>query len=570
MKDATFSSARLLALYDRISDAEDAIPRLRSLVLDLAVRGKLVEQDAHDKPEDFTPSDRSGKTLGSRASSKKVLPSVEPYSLPKMWKWVEIGDQLDLLNGMAFKPSDWAPDGLRIVRIQNLNRQDAPFNYCDPNFARERSLIDDGSFLISWSGTPGTSFGAFIWDRGPAVLNQHIFRCDFKTEAFTPNYLRLAINGRLDEMIEKAHGGVGLQHITKGKLEAMLIGLPPLAEQHRIVAKVEELMALCDQLEQARAGREAVRDRLTTASLARLTAPETDADTFQSHARFALQSLPTLTTRPDQIKTLRQTILNLAVRGKLVAQNAADEPAWELLKRIAVGSNRTVKRGARRSNEEDKSVFPFDCPKGWVWTVVQQALDPEREISYGVIKLGAEPKSGGVPTLRCSDVRPGFIDLSGVRKVNETIEAEYARTRLYGGEVLINIRGTLGGVALVSEKLKGFNVAREVAVVPIAKEIVPQFVVYLMLSPYFWDHIQSNLRGIAYKGLNLGILRSLPIPLPPFAEQHRIVAKVDALMALCDQLEASLTTTATTRSRLLEALLHEALEPAGQAMEAAQ
>ncbi len=568
MKDATFSSGRLLALYERISDAEDAIHRLRSLVVDLAVRGKLVEQDIRDKPEVFTPSKIGRKTLGSRASKKKLPPSVKPYRLPEMWKWVEIGDQLDLLNGMAFKPSDWAPDGLRIVRIQNLNRQDAPFNYCDLNFARERSLIDNGSFLISWSGTPGTSFGAFIWDRGPAVLNQHIFRCDFKTEAFDPNYLRLAINGRLDEMIEKAHGGVGLQHITKGKLEAMLIGLPPLAEQHRIVAKVDELMALCDKLEQVRAGREAVRDRLTTASLARLTAPDTDAETFQSHARFTLQSLPTLTTRPDQIKTLRQTILNLAVRGKLVAQDEVDEPALELLTRIATGSKRIAKGGAGRSEEDDNSVFPFDRPKGWIWTVVQQILNPEREISYGVIKLGAEPKSGGVPTLRCSDVRPGFIDLSGVRKVNETIEAEYVRTRLYGGEVLVNIRGTLGGVALVPERLKGFNVAREVAVVPIAKEIVPKFVVYLMLSPYFWDHIQSNLRGIAYKGLNLGILRSLPIPLPPLAEQHRIVAKVDALMTLCDQLEASLTTTATTRSKLLNALLHEALEPAVEAADA--
>ncbi|EPX79321.1 restriction endonuclease subunit S [Litoreibacter arenae] len=568
MKDATFSAARLLKLYDRISDTEGAISKLRHFLLDLAVRGKLVEQDISEAPQ-----------------SVGVAPLIDeaPYRLPSNWRWMAIGDQLELLNGMAFKPTDWISEGLRIVRIQNLNKPDAPFNHCAPELARDRSLIDDGSFLISWSGTPGTSFGAFIWDRGPAVLNQHIFRCDFKTDAYRPDFLKLAINGRLDEMIEKAHGGVGLRHITKGKLQAMLIAVPPLAEQHRIVAKVDELMALCDQLEQARAGREAVRDRLTTATLARLTAPETDEKTlpaevgtalssgnatnssaFQSHARFALQSLPTLTTRPDQIKTLRQTILNLAVRGKLVAQDAADEPASALLKRIEAGSDRTAKRGARRSNEEDNSDFPFDCPKGWVWTVVQQILDPEREISYGVIKLGAEPKSGGVPTLRCSDVRPGFIDLSGVRKVNETIESEYARTRLNGGEILINIRGTLGGVALVSEKLKGFNVAREVAVVPIAKEIVPQFVVYLMLSPYFWDHIQSNLRGIAYKGLNLGILRSLPIPLPPLAEQHRIVDKVDALMALCDQLEASLTTTAKTRSKLLNALLHEALEPAAE------
>lgn len=136
---------------------------------------------------------------------------------------------------------------------------------------------------------------------------------------------------------------------------------------------------------------------------------------------------------------------------------------------------------------------------------------------------------------------------------------------------MINIRGTLGGVALVPDDLKGHNVAREVAVIPIAADLSGPFLVYLMLSPYFWDHIQSNLRGIAYKGLNLGILRELPIPLPPLAEQHRIVAKVDALMALCDRLEAALTTADTTRARLLEALLADALNPASmQEMEAAE
>jgi type I restriction enzyme S subunit len=216
----------------------------------------------------------------------------------------------------------------------------------------------------------------------------------------------------------------------------------------------------------------------------------------------------------------------------------------------------------RRYSDANQSEIPFECPKGWARTTVQQILDRNREISYGVIKLGDEPKSGGIPTLRCSDVRPGFIDLSGVRKVHERIEADYARTRLHGGEIVINIRGTLGGVALVPHDLKGFNVAREVAVVPIARGVSGPFIVYLMLSPYFWDHIQSNLRGIAYKGLNLGILRDLPILFPPLAEQHRIVAKVDELMALCNRLEASLAIADVTRRRLLEALLAEALSPA--------
>ena len=129
--------------------------------------------------------------------------------------------------------------------------------------------------------------------------------------------------------------------------------LPPLAEQHRIVAKVDELMALCDRLEAARAEREATRDRLTAASLARLNAP--DPETFQADARFALDALPALTTRPDQIKQLRQTILNLAVRGKLVPQDPNDEPASELLKRIA---GRRPNSSRRRRSDAKTHLIP--------------------------------------------------------------------------------------------------------------------------------------------------------------------------------------------------------------------
>jgi type I restriction enzyme S subunit len=258
---------------------------------------------------------------------------------------------------------------------------------------------------------------------------------------------------------------------------------------------------------------------------------------------------------------LRQTILNLAVRGKLVEQDAADEPANQLLERIQDSEGRKSKQHDRERSGDKEVDEPFACPRGWIWTTVRQTLQRNREISYGVIKLGDEPKSGGVPTLRCSDVRPGFIDLSGVRKVQENIEAEYVRTRLSGGEVVINIRGTLGGVAWVPNELAGFNVAREVAVVPIVRKLCGRFVVYFMLSSYFWNEVQKNLRGIAYKGLNLGILREILISLPPIAEQHRIVAKVDKLMALCDRLEASLVTMDAVRGRLLEALLTEALEP---------
>ena len=146
---------------------------------------------------------------------------------------VPFGSTCTLQNGRAFKPSEWSEIGTPIVRIQNLNDESKSFNYC--NFeVEERFHIKTGDLLFSWSGTPGTSFGAFFWNRGKGFLNQHIFRVDMDESKVDKNYLRYAINSKLKFIIDQAHGGVGLKHITKGKLEAIKIPLPPLAEQKRI------------------------------------------------------------------------------------------------------------------------------------------------------------------------------------------------------------------------------------------------------------------------------------------------------------------------------------------------
>lgn len=563
---------RLLALHEQVAEAPDAVPRLRRFVLDLAVRGKLVAQD----PGDVSPAEllaEARKQLKEQAETAKRMrwKQTDPVAgdeidrdVPSGWVAARVNDTGLYINGLAFKPADWKQSGIPIIRIQNLTDPRKDFNYAQGDFPDE-VMVRDGDLLVSWSAT----LEAFKWDRDEGVLNQHIFRVIPHEGLTDRGFLLLLLRHAIREMADSEHAhGLVMTHINRGPFLHHVVLIPPLAEQRRIVAKVEELMALLDRLEAARTARETTRDRLTAASLARLTAPDADLADFPANTRFALATLPALTTRPDQIKRLRQTILNLAVRGKLVEQDETDEPASKLLDKLGSEAGKK-KKTARTPPAEQAAIMPFECPPGWAWSQVRQILAPDRDISYGVIKLGPEPKSGGVPTLRCSDVRPGFIDRSGVRKVQESIEADYARTRLEGGEVVINIRGTLGGVAMVPDDLKGHNVAREVAVIPIAADLSGPFLVHLMLSPYFWDHIQNNLRGIAYKGLNLGILRNLPIPLPPLAEQHRIAAKVDALMALCDRLEAALATADTTRARLLEALLHEALMPGAGDMEAA-
>jgi len=535
------NAERLLAHYHRIADVEDAIPHLRRFILDLAVRGKLVPQEARDEP--------------AKGFRRPNDPSA-PFDLPQNWRWARIGDQLDLLNGMAFKPTDWIGSGLRIVRIQNLNNPAAPFNFCDPEKARERSLIDDGSFLISWSGTPGTSFGAFIWDRGPAVLNQHIFRCDFKTEAFIAPFLRLAINGRLDEMIARAHGGVGLQHITKGKLEALLIPLPPLAEQHRIVAKVDELMALCDRLEDAHTRREVLRDRLTTASLTRLTAPDTDKQAFQSYARFAVETLPTLTARPDQIKTLRQTILNLAVRGKLVEQYPTDEPAAALLERIATAKGRT----RRATVTVDHEAEPYPVPETWRWASLDELIKagPQNGISPKPTTREGAPKA-----ITLTATTSGVFNPTHFKHVDAKIP-DGSDFWLTDGDLLFqrgNTRDYVGMAAIYEGPSKTFLFPDLIIRTRVSEYVSLRFVHLAAVSPPARAFLSENATGAqaTMPKINQSTLVSLPIPLPPLAEQHRIVAKVDELMALCDRLEASLATGDTIRRRLLESLLHEAL-----------
>ena len=305
-------SAQLLQHFGTLADTPEAPAELHELVLQLAIRGRLLPQNRRDSSAQ-TAVDAARKLAD--ADLPAVTSEDAPFDLPKGWAWLRIGEAMRLINGRAFKPTDWSTTGLPIVRIQNLNNADAAFNYCDFD-VDEKVLIHNDDFLISWSGTPGTSFGAFIWNRGPAVLNQHIFRAELIGDAYDKRFLRIAINGRLDEMISKAHGAVGLQHITKGKLELLVLPVPPLAEQQRIVAKVEELLTLCDALEARQTAAREHRARLVHSALDHLTAAQDETE-FRKHAQFILHRSPFIL---EDVPSLRQAILSLAVQGHLAPQ----------------------------------------------------------------------------------------------------------------------------------------------------------------------------------------------------------------------------------------------------------
>lgn len=173
----------------------------------------------------------------------------------KRWPTKPLGEVCELINGRPFKPHEWEEAGLPIIRIQNLNDPTKPFNYTARTLP-EKFKVKRGDTLLSWSGTPGTSFGCFRWDGPEGWLNQHIFNVHLDDEVLPPFFI-YQVNSKLDELIAKAHGGVGLQHITKGALSSVNISIPPLPEQERIVKMLDE----ADELRKLRAQ----ADRRTTA-----------------------------------------------------------------------------------------------------------------------------------------------------------------------------------------------------------------------------------------------------------------------------------------------------------------
>ncbi|MFM9104409.1 MAG: restriction endonuclease subunit S, partial [Cyanobium sp.] len=311
------------------------IKQLRQTILNLAVRGKLVEQDPEDEPaEDQLERITLAKlsTARKERGSKKKKPDTSidsfQHSLPAGWITAKLADLVAILNGRAYKQSELLDSGTPVLRVGNLFTSNKWY-YSDLELEDDK-YCDDGDLIFAWSA----SFGPFIWNGGRVIYHYHIWKLPLHSPVDLSQYfLHLYLQHKTAEIKAAGHG-ISMLHMTKEKMEVLEIPLPPLAEQHRIVEKVDELMALCDQLETIRQQREQTRERLVAASLQRLNQPSEDPASFRQHAQFALQTLPSLTTTPAQIKQLRQTILNLAVRGKLVEQERSIDERHKFLEGI--------------------------------------------------------------------------------------------------------------------------------------------------------------------------------------------------------------------------------------------
>jgi type I restriction enzyme, S subunit len=315
------NAEQLLQHFGRISEAPDAIPRLRRFILDLAVRGKLVEQDPSDEPAaellKRIAVEKAQLVKAGEIKKEKPLAPIEDayFDLPRSWTWTRLGKVTTYIQ-RGKSPKYAVNDGLPVV-----SQKCVQWSGLDLTVAKQitlESLVDyerirflrDGDLL--WNSTGTGTIGRIIKVVDPLeklVCDSHVtvVRC----LEVVPEYIRAWLRSdHVYALIEdRAAGSTNQVELTAQMAINQIVPLPPLAEQHRIVAKVDELMSLCDQLEAAKAEREQCRDCLVAASLEGLNQPSEDEETFREHARFTFNNLPRITTRAASIKHLRQTIL---------------------------------------------------------------------------------------------------------------------------------------------------------------------------------------------------------------------------------------------------------------------
>ena len=547
------------------------IKKLRELILELAVRGKLVAQDPNDEPASVLleriVAEKAELVKQGKIKKTKTLPKIseeeKPFELPEGWEFGRLGNIGESNIGLTYSPKDISDSGIPVLRSSNIQNNKIDLgDLVRVNLEiKDSAQIFDGDLLICARNGSKALVGktARFYDIGEKTAFG-AFMAVFRSQV--NSYIEVFLNSPVFRRFLDGVSTTTINQITQSNLIATIAPIPPLAEQHRIVAKVDELMALCDQLEQQTESsldaHQTLVQTLLDTLLQSANAEELEQNWQRLSAHFDL-----LFTTEQSIDQLKQTILQLAVMGKLVPQDPNDEPASELLKRIAAEKEELVKQKKIKKQKPLPPISdnekPFQLPKGWEWCRAD-------DICYGITSGSTPPKTEfsdgeGIPYLKVYNIRNQKIDFEYQPQfVNESYHmTKLARSILKPGDVVMNIVGPpLGKIAIIPSTYDEWNCNQAIVFFRTIDSRLRFYIYQYLVAGVFLNSIE--LIGTAGQdNISVTKSRSIVIPMPPLPEQNHIVAKVDQLMALCDQLKAKLADSKTTQLNLADALVAQAM-----------
>ena len=557
---------------ERLFDAPNSVDNLRELILTLAIRGKLVPQNPNDEPASKLiikiNSEKEHLITEKKIRSPKLLPPVEsnfiPFQIPENWQWVRLGNVGQIVGGGTPKtnhPEYFAKIGIPWFTPADLYKLNKKFITRGKRDISEIGLKKSSAQLmpvgtVIFSSRAPIGYVAIALNE--LATNQGFKSCiPFVMDMNEYIYYFLKFAGK---EIDRNASGTTFKEVSGKKVSHILLPLPPLNEQKRIVTKVDQLMALCDQLEARQQEKHEQRIRLNNAALDKfLTAPTPEE--LSLHWQRICDNFDLLYDAPETVGQLRQAILQLAVQGKLVAQNPEDEPALVLLEEINNEKERLVKD---KKISKIKPLPPikeneisYELPEKWMWTRLGEALI---KITDGMHHSPLNGPKGDFKYITAKNIKSKGINLSNITYVSAKVHEEiYNRCDPEPGNILYIKDGATTGIVTINDLNEQFSMLSSVALLKNPSKIYNRYLLYVLRSPYFYSLMRNDMSGVAITRVTLTKLNRALIPLAPFEEQKRIVAKVDQLMALCDELEAGLAQAQTDGGKLMEAVVHHVL-----------
>lgn len=548
------------ANFGHLADAPNGMQKLRELILQLAVQGKLVPQDPNGEPasialEQFI-AEKAAMAKQKKSPKSKAIQTLSKdgkyCQVPINWEWVRLGQVVEVLDSLR-KP------------VTKHNRKPGPYPYYGASgivdyvsdYLFDEPLVLVGEDGAKWGCGDNTAFTI----SGKTWVNNHAHVLRPFRSVLDAQYLVYALIG---SDLKPYITGITVPKLNQAKLVSIEVPLPPLKEQKRIVIKVDQLMALCDELEARQKKQQQGRVRLNNAALdALLTAREPIE--FADHWQRISTNFDLLYDHPETIAKLRTAILQLAVQGKLVPQDPNDEPASVLLGRIKAEKERLVKEGEIRKtkplSQVSETEVSFCLPNGWGVERFGNLTNIVGGVTKGRKLAGR--KTAFFPYLRVANVQRWFVDIDVMKEIEIPIE-ELEKYKLKTGDLLITEGGDwdkVGRTAVwegqIDNCLHQNHVFRARLFVG---DLNRDWLVLAINSPVGREYFaNSSKQTTNLASINMTQLKHFPMPVPSAEEQKRIVAKVDQLMALCDVLEAKLNQAQQHSEKLMEATVRQLL-----------
>lgn len=586
---------QFLAAFGHIANAPGGTGKLRELVIQLAISGRLVERIETEAPASRAVKEAAEQrqayeaALDLRATRMHSPLRLAPFPVPDHWQWTRL-EQICLYIQRGKGPKYVEKSSAHVisqkcVQWSGFDLSSARYVANDSlgSYGKERFLCA-GDLLWNSTGT-GTAGRVAIYEFDEsvtAVADSHV--TVIRLANCSPRYLWCVIASPwVQSRIEPSHpdslvsGTTQQVELNTSTVRALPVPLPPIEEQSRIVAKVDELMILCNTLEKQQQARRKLQNNLRQSILQAVASSQSPHELQTAWTRLA-DNFRRLFHAPEDVTQLRNLILDLAIHGLLVHQLDADEPIAKWLSDIAAKKAGLAKQKliAKQIALTDISEeeYPFPLPKGWAFVRLAQITNK--------IGSGSTPRGGrevyikvGIPFLRSQNIWNDGLRMDDVACITAEEHERMSGTTVLGNDILLNITGaSLGRCALVPSDFGEANVSQHVTIIRPTDPEVREYLHLCILSPYTQAMIWNRQVGMAREGLSKKVLEQFEIPLPPLAEQRRIVDRVTELMRFCDVLESQLRHANIVAERLaatsIASLTGVAIEQQEEPMKARQ